>query len=95
MESKAVYCACFVALRPNGLEVLFMDLIFEVQVDSYVYLPPNFEHSLTCDASATLLVLERRYILYGHRLEYTYSYTSCGFYSVSLGASVYTFLISF
>lgn len=85
----------FVALRPNGLEVLFMNLILEVQVDSYVYLPPNFEHSLTCDASATLVVFERRYILYGHRPEYTYSYTSCGFYYVNLVSSVYTFLISF
>ncbi|KAJ7011314.1 hypothetical protein NC653_001676 [Populus alba x Populus x berolinensis] len=29
-------------------------------VDSYAYLPPNFEHSLECGA-ATLAVFERRY----------------------------------
>ncbi|KAF8412475.1 hypothetical protein HHK36_000439 [Tetracentron sinense] len=31
-------------------------------VDSYAYLPPNFEHSLKCDAAATLVVFERRYV---------------------------------
>ncbi|PKI53545.1 hypothetical protein CRG98_026090 [Punica granatum] len=30
-------------------------------VDSYAYLPPNFEHSIACDSSATLIVFERRY----------------------------------
>ncbi|KAE8055489.1 hypothetical protein FH972_012327 [Carpinus fangiana] len=30
-------------------------------MDSYAYLPPSFQHSLTCDASATLVVFERRY----------------------------------
>ncbi|XP_040987120.1 (S)-ureidoglycine aminohydrolase isoform X1 [Juglans microcarpa x Juglans regia] len=30
-------------------------------VDSYAYLPPNFQHSVKCDASATLVVFERRY----------------------------------
>ncbi|KAL9368875.1 hypothetical protein Peur_040074 [Populus x canadensis] len=30
-------------------------------VDSYAYLPLNFEHSLECGASATLAVFERRY----------------------------------
>ncbi|KAB1215686.1 Ureidoglycine aminohydrolase [Morella rubra] len=30
-------------------------------VDSYAYLPPSFQHSLKCDASATLVVFERRY----------------------------------
>lgn len=30
-------------------------------VDSYAYLPPNFDHSLKCDGSATLVVFERRY----------------------------------
>ncbi|KAM3734699.1 hypothetical protein ACB098_10G035200 [Castanea mollissima] len=33
----------------------------ELIVDSYAYLPPNFQHSLKCDASATLVVFERRY----------------------------------
>ncbi|KAK9984809.1 hypothetical protein SO802_034334 [Lithocarpus litseifolius] len=33
----------------------------ELMVDSYAYLPPNFQHSLKCDASATLVVFERRY----------------------------------
>ncbi|KAH6788626.1 ureidoglycine aminohydrolase [Perilla frutescens var. frutescens] len=32
-----------------------------LQVDSYAYLPPNSKHSLNSDASATLVVLERRY----------------------------------
>ncbi|XP_010269826.1 PREDICTED: (S)-ureidoglycine aminohydrolase [Nelumbo nucifera] len=32
-----------------------------LQVDSYAYLPANFEHSLKCDVSATLVVFERRY----------------------------------
>lgn len=32
-----------------------------LMVDSYVYLPPNFEHFLKSDASATLVVFERRY----------------------------------
>ncbi|CAA3032224.1 (S)-ureidoglycine aminohydrolase [Olea europaea subsp. europaea] len=31
------------------------------QVDSYAYLPPNSKHSLNSDASATLVVFERRY----------------------------------
>lgn len=30
-------------------------------VDSYAYLPPNFEHSIKCDAYATLVVFEKRY----------------------------------
>ncbi|CAK7356260.1 unnamed protein product [Dovyalis caffra] len=33
----------------------------ESHVDSYAYLPPNFKHSLECDAAATLAVFERRY----------------------------------
>ncbi|GFQ03033.1 (s)-ureidoglycine aminohydrolase [Phtheirospermum japonicum] len=33
----------------------------ELEVDSYAYLPPNSEHSLKSDASATLVVFERRY----------------------------------
>ncbi|KAF2299170.1 hypothetical protein GH714_030893 [Hevea brasiliensis] len=33
----------------------------KLMVDSYAYLPPNFEHSVECDASATLAVFERRY----------------------------------
>ncbi|KAJ9173308.1 hypothetical protein P3X46_016459 [Hevea brasiliensis] len=33
----------------------------KIMVDSYAYLPPNFEHSVECDASATLAVFERRY----------------------------------
>lgn len=33
----------------------------ELMVDSYAYLPPNSEHSISCDASATLVVFERRY----------------------------------
>ncbi|KDP39962.1 hypothetical protein JCGZ_03493 [Jatropha curcas] len=33
----------------------------ELMVDSYAYLPPNFKHSLECDAFATLVVFERRY----------------------------------
>ncbi|EOY24176.1 Ureidoglycine aminohydrolase isoform 3 [Theobroma cacao] len=33
----------------------------KLMVDSYAYLPPNFEHSLKCDESATLAVFERRY----------------------------------
>ncbi|XP_011047559.1 PREDICTED: (S)-ureidoglycine aminohydrolase-like isoform X1 [Populus euphratica] len=33
----------------------------QMTLDSYTYLPPNFEHSLGCGASATLAVFERRY----------------------------------
>ncbi|KAK8538191.1 hypothetical protein V6N13_096028 [Hibiscus sabdariffa] len=33
----------------------------KLMVDSYAYLPPNFEHSLTSYGSATLAVFERRY----------------------------------
>ncbi|XP_059444715.1 (S)-ureidoglycine aminohydrolase [Corylus avellana] len=33
----------------------------ELIMDSYAYLPPSFQHSLKCDASATLVVFERRY----------------------------------
>ncbi|XP_031406584.1 (S)-ureidoglycine aminohydrolase isoform X2 [Punica granatum] len=33
----------------------------KLEVDSYAYLPPNFEHSIACDSSATLIVFERRY----------------------------------
>lgn len=32
----------------------------KLMVDSYAYLPPNFHHSISCDASATLVVFERR-----------------------------------
>jgi hypothetical protein len=34
----------------------------EMQIDSYAYLPPRFQHSLKCYASATLVVFERRYV---------------------------------
>lgn len=34
----------------------------EMLVDSYAYIPANFEHSLTCQTSATLIVFERRYV---------------------------------
>ncbi|KAH9776941.1 (S)-ureidoglycine aminohydrolase [Citrus sinensis] len=33
----------------------------KLMVDSYAYLPPNFEHSLRAEGSATLVVFERRY----------------------------------
>ncbi|KAK7823370.1 (s)-ureidoglycine aminohydrolase [Quercus suber] len=33
----------------------------ELMVDSYAYLPSNFQHSLKCNASATLVVFERSY----------------------------------
>ncbi|XP_044484014.1 (S)-ureidoglycine aminohydrolase [Mangifera indica] len=33
----------------------------ELMVDSYAYLPPNFEHSLRADKSSTIVVFERRY----------------------------------
>ncbi|KAG8662320.1 hypothetical protein MANES_01G089000v8 [Manihot esculenta] len=33
----------------------------KLMVDSYAYLPPNFEHFVECDGSATLAVFERRY----------------------------------
>ncbi|GAY64333.1 hypothetical protein CUMW_232720 [Citrus unshiu] len=33
----------------------------KLMVDSYTYLPPNFEHSLRAEGSATLVVFERRY----------------------------------
>ncbi|KAL2322980.1 hypothetical protein Fmac_027359 [Flemingia macrophylla] len=32
-----------------------------LKVDSYAYFPPNFEHSIECDALATIVVFERRY----------------------------------
>ncbi|XP_027335817.1 (S)-ureidoglycine aminohydrolase [Abrus precatorius] len=34
-----------------------------MKVDSYAYLPPNYEHSVECDAPATVVVFERRYVL--------------------------------
>ncbi|KAL2464955.1 (S)-ureidoglycine aminohydrolase [Abeliophyllum distichum] len=37
------------------------DISHKLEVDSYVYLPPNSKHSLKSDASATLVVFERRY----------------------------------
>ncbi|GAB4857708.1 hypothetical protein Ancab_015614 [Ancistrocladus abbreviatus] len=36
-----------------------------LMVDSYAYLPPNFQHSITSDRSATLIVFERRYAYLG------------------------------
>ncbi|XP_058224574.1 (S)-ureidoglycine aminohydrolase [Rhododendron vialii] len=33
----------------------------KLPVDSYAYLPPNFEHSIKCRAFAALVVFERRY----------------------------------
>ncbi|KAK1564320.1 hypothetical protein Q3G72_000571 [Acer saccharum] len=40
-------------------------------VDSYAYLPPNYEHSLMSDGSATLVVFERRYAsLENHNTEH-------------------------
>ncbi|KAI4303285.1 hypothetical protein MLD38_038934 [Melastoma candidum] len=35
--------------------------IHDLKVDSYAYVPPNFEHFLKADSTATLLVIERRY----------------------------------
>ncbi|XP_048230952.1 (S)-ureidoglycine aminohydrolase isoform X2 [Ricinus communis] len=35
--------------------------IYKLMVDSYAYLPPNSEHSVESDASATLAIFERRY----------------------------------
>ncbi|KAG5028379.1 hypothetical protein AAZX31_05G064200 [Glycine max] len=32
-----------------------------LKVDSYAYFPPNFEHSIECDAPATIVLIERRY----------------------------------
>ncbi|KAK0587182.1 hypothetical protein LWI29_018745 [Acer saccharum] len=41
------------------------------KVDSYAYLPPNYEHSLMSDGSATLVVFERRYAsLENHNTEH-------------------------
>uniref|UniRef100_A0A5B7CBP3 Putative (S)-ureidoglycine aminohydrolase n=1 Tax=Davidia involucrata TaxID=16924 RepID=A0A5B7CBP3_DAVIN len=40
----------------------------KLMVDSYVYLPPNLEHSLKCDTSATLVVFERRYAYLEHHI---------------------------
>ncbi|KAF3448238.1 hypothetical protein FNV43_RR08951 [Rhamnella rubrinervis] len=37
------------------------DASHKLMVDSYAYLPPNFEHLIKCDESATLVVLERRH----------------------------------
>ncbi|PSS11585.1 (S)-ureidoglycine aminohydrolase [Actinidia chinensis var. chinensis] len=37
------------------------DVSHKLIVDSYAYLPPNLEHSVMCDTSATLVVFERRY----------------------------------
>ncbi|XP_010531683.1 PREDICTED: (S)-ureidoglycine aminohydrolase [Tarenaya hassleriana] len=37
------------------------DTIKKLTVDSFAYVPPNFDHSLNCDGSATLVVFERRY----------------------------------
>ncbi|GLT91145.1 hypothetical protein SLE2022_090470 [Rubroshorea leprosula] len=34
----------------------------KLRVDSYAYLPPNFQHSLKSDDYATLVVFERRYV---------------------------------
>ncbi|XP_022155493.1 (S)-ureidoglycine aminohydrolase [Momordica charantia] len=33
----------------------------KLTVDSFAYLPPNFDHFLKCDSSATIVVFERRY----------------------------------
>ncbi|KAL0400371.1 UNVERIFIED_CONTAM: (S)-ureidoglycine aminohydrolase [Sesamum radiatum] len=47
-----------------GGEVTFTDassLKHKLEVDSYAYLPPNAEHSVQSDASATLVIFERRY----------------------------------
>lgn len=33
----------------------------KLTVDSFAYLPPNFDHSVKCDSSSTLVVFERRY----------------------------------
>uniref|UniRef100_A0A7N1A774 Cupin type-2 domain-containing protein n=1 Tax=Kalanchoe fedtschenkoi TaxID=63787 RepID=A0A7N1A774_KALFE len=35
----------------------------KLKVDSFAYFPPNSEHSLKSDATATLVVIERRYTL--------------------------------
>lgn len=36
-----------------------------LMVDSYAYVPPNFQHSIDSDAPATLVVFERRYSYLG------------------------------
>ncbi|KAL9236931.1 hypothetical protein vseg_011543 [Gypsophila vaccaria] len=46
------------------------DYSHDLMVDSYAYLPPSFYHSIESDASATLVVFERRYALEGeYKLE--------------------------
>ncbi|XP_019252475.1 PREDICTED: (S)-ureidoglycine aminohydrolase isoform X4 [Nicotiana attenuata] len=35
--------------------------VHKLTVDSYAYLPPNFDHAVETDAAATLVVFERRY----------------------------------
>ncbi|XP_057749111.1 retrovirus-related Pol polyprotein from transposon RE1 isoform X1 [Arachis stenosperma] len=59
-------------LPPHGVERLIFVLQGGVtlttagnshilKVDSYAYLPPNFEHSIESDSPATIVVFERRY----------------------------------
>ncbi|KAF7828487.1 (S)-ureidoglycine aminohydrolase [Senna tora] len=33
-----------------------------LKVDSYAYIPPKYDHFIECDASATIVVFERRYV---------------------------------
>lgn len=33
-------------------------------MDSYAYFPPNFEHSIESDALGTIVVFERRFVLF-------------------------------
>lgn len=47
-----------VYLRYEKFDALF----FELQVDTYAYLPPNYDHSIECDVSATIVVFERRFV---------------------------------
>ncbi|XP_057516057.1 (S)-ureidoglycine aminohydrolase-like isoform X2 [Amaranthus tricolor] len=39
------------------------DTRHNLMVDSYAYLPPNFQHSIDSAVSATLVVFERRFMV--------------------------------
>ena len=67
---EKIYCHFYLSNKESLMpfllnkkkEVKSIAILFKMQVDSYAYLPPNFQHSLKCDASATLVVFERRYV---------------------------------
>ncbi|RDY03594.1 (S)-ureidoglycine aminohydrolase, partial [Mucuna pruriens] len=64
MDELFIAMACATALDSSVVTLTNDAGVSQLlKVDSYAYFPPNFERSIESDASATIVVFERRYAL--------------------------------